>query len=239
MNQIVDVNEGEAVEICSHCGKPSLMESLDLRLCSSCIEERQSAIDALKAMMRKRFNLDRSPSIRNCFLKLLLAGRVDLEPSGWKKGMALCSELMASGFKEEDARRILVEAGGSEDRAKILLEKVCKSHIQGDNAWTCGQLRGMEMDCSGCTLQFKAEAKKSITEICYDRPSHDKAADKWSGWLRPRGEGGFMINALRPEIPERNAQERPMHFEANAMTMRSPMGSSHSNMASSERHRGR
>ncbi|NYT01340.1 MAG: hypothetical protein GKC10_01050 [Methanosarcinales archaeon] len=118
--------------------------------------------------MRTRFNLTRSPDLRSCFLKQLLLKDVNLEPSGWRRGLALGFELKDNGFGEVEAEQILAQASGQAERSRRLMEAVYRRMKGPQGAWTCLQLKDLEMICSNCVSQFKAAPRESITEICSD-----------------------------------------------------------------------
>jgi len=167
LNLIVDVAAASKASTCAQCGDRSPDVSRKLRLCSACQDQRRLSEENLKLSVKEDFGLDRSPDLRSCFLKMLLLRTLDLDPSGWRTGLALGYELITAGFSQEDARKILVEAGGHEEKARILMEMVLSNNKACKGAWTCAQLRGMEIFCSGCSQQFHIEAKERIMVIHY------------------------------------------------------------------------
>ncbi len=102
--------------ICCQCGKSISTSSKEYRLCDGCLEKRRASEEALRQKVRRSFNLVRSPGIRSCFLKLLLSQRVELEPSGWRKSMALSYELKDAGFSARESVQILIQAGARQNR---------------------------------------------------------------------------------------------------------------------------
>ena len=98
MDFLDEVRVHYAGEACANCGgssSPAPMKApgpSGLKLCNSCLEERHTSHDDLKMNVRRQFNLDRSPNLRGCFLRMLLSREVTLEPSGWKAGIVLGNE---------------------------------------------------------------------------------------------------------------------------------------------------
>jgi hypothetical protein len=150
--------------VCAGCGGSiSTQLSNEFRLCEDCIEKRRSLEEALRVRVRRSFNLRRSPGIRSCFLKLLLSQSVELEPSGWKRSIALGYELKKAGFNAKESGDILLQAGGKAERVSKLLESVY------GNKWTsslkCSQIKSLSIICENCPRQFCEELKETITEI--------------------------------------------------------------------------
>ena len=74
---------------CANCGSSALASKAgnrndEMKLCTSCLEERHVSLDDLRTNVRKQFELSRSPNLRSCFLRLLLSKDVDLAPAGWE-----------------------------------------------------------------------------------------------------------------------------------------------------------
>lgn len=156
--------------ICIQCRCHIADLSLGPMLCDTCLDDRRHKEEMLSAEVRELFNLKSSPGLRSCFLKILLSGGLDLGPSGWKVGLALGYELVDAGLRE-DAEQILTTASGCQDKAKRLAEVVCGDRRMNSGSWTCQQIRNLETNCSGCSMQFQSEARTSITEMCCDRPT--------------------------------------------------------------------
>jgi hypothetical protein len=172
------VNENSIVhlgEICAQCGTPiSSPSSRELRLCNVCFEERCSSENSLRSRAKRHFNLKNTLSIRRCFLKLLLSHKVDLDPFGWRTGMAVGCELRDAGFDTDDAKQILIQAGGKMERVSKLLDVVYgKNRI---NSLSCDQIRALTVACHGCPKQFRAKQKESITEVIDSSQSSDMPA---------------------------------------------------------------
>jgi hypothetical protein len=169
------VNEKRIIhlgEICAQCGTPiSSPNSMELRLCNFCFEERCGSENSLRSKARRHFNLKNAPSIRRCFLELLLSHKVDLDPSGWRTGMAVGCELRDAGFDTDDSKKILMQAGGKVERVSKLLDVVYgRKRI---NSLSCDQIRALTVACHGCPKQFRAKQKESITEIIKSSHSGD------------------------------------------------------------------
>jgi len=154
---------------CANCGGlltlaalegPGLLEQ---KLCNSCLEERHVSEDDLKMNVRKQFDLDRSPNLRGCFLRMLLSRDVTLDPSGWKTGMALGFELKDAGFVLPESRQILIKAGANTNAIGGLLDNIYKR--KGLGSLTCEQIRGLNVICDECPDQFKIDRRERITEI--------------------------------------------------------------------------
>jgi hypothetical protein len=162
------INEREIVhsgEICAQCGANiSSPSTKEMKLCSVCFEERSSTDNSLRSKMKQHFNLKKAPGIRRCFLELLIFHEVDLDPSGWRMGLAVACELRDSGLGLRKSEQILIQAGGKAERVNRLLDVVYgKKKVQSFN---CDQIRAFAMTCHGCPKQFQVKPKKeSITEI--------------------------------------------------------------------------
>jgi len=160
---------------CAECGSfasaqsPKVVMQIpdDLRLCTSCLKERHVSQENLKRRVRKNFDLGRSPNLRSCFLKLLLSRKIDLEPSGWRTGLALGHELKSAGFAVHEAKQILLKAGADLDRAERLIGAIYKGE-KGCNSGplNCRQIRGLDVTCEGCPDQFRSYPQENKTEIC-------------------------------------------------------------------------
>lgn len=151
-------------EICAQCGNPvSWPTSKELRLCKVCFEERCDIESDLRGKVKRHFNMKRALGIRRCFLKLLLAHEVDLDPSGWRTGLAVGCELRDAGFDIDESKLILIHAGGKAERVAKLLDVVYgKKMIL---PLTCRQIKGLDMTCHECPQQFQVKQRESITEI--------------------------------------------------------------------------
>lgn len=156
-------------EACANCG----CLSLDLRaaatpgnprLCPSCLDERHSSLDNMRENVREKFELNRSPAIRSCFLRLLLSRNVDLTPDGWRMGMALGLELKGAGFALPESRRILLKARANEGLLDRLLDNIYKK--KDDGSLTCDQMRGMAVICDQCPGQYMKVHREHRTEVC-------------------------------------------------------------------------
>lgn len=156
-------------DACANCGgfctlaaleEPGLLEQ---KLCNSCLEERHVSEDDLKMNVRKQFDLDRSPNLRGCFLRILLSRDVTLDPSGWKTGMALGYELKDAGFALPESRQILIKAGANTDAIGSLLDNIYRK--KGLGSLKCEQIRRLNVICDECPDQFKIDRREHITEI--------------------------------------------------------------------------
>ena len=156
-------------DACANCGGSSSMaatkepELTGLKLCNSCLEERHISHDDLKMNVRRQFDLDRSPNLRGCFLRMLLSREVSLEPSGWKTGMALGLELKEAGFAQPESRQIFIQAGANTSVIGGLLDNIYRRKGQG--SLTCEQIRGLNVICDDCPGQFKIDPREHISEI--------------------------------------------------------------------------
>jgi hypothetical protein len=153
---------------CCHCGKSISTLSKEYRLCDDCLEKRRASEEALRQDVRKSFNLVRSPGIRSCFFKLLLSQRVELEPSGWRKSMALGYELKDAGFSARESVQILIQAGAKAKPAIKLLETVYGD--EKSDSLHCHQIKRLDVACQDCPQQFRVESRVSTTEI-FEGPS--------------------------------------------------------------------
>jgi hypothetical protein len=157
---------------CANCGTSSLATKAgphaahpdDLKLCTSCLEERHVSLDDLRAKIRKQFDLSRSPNLRSCFLRLLLSGEVDLEPAGWRTAIALGFELKDAGFSLQESRQILLMAKGSSNMVNSLLDSIYRK--KGNGSLTCEQIRDLDVVCDLCPSQYKIARREHKTEIC-------------------------------------------------------------------------
>ncbi len=149
---------------CAYCGShsPSLPSNRS-GLCSTCLEERHLYWDDQRAKVRRHFALPRSPKLRSCFLKLLLSHGVDLEPSGWRTGLALGYELKDAGFALQEARQILTTAGADTEAVSRLVDAVYGK--KGLGPLTCEQIRGLDVVCNGCINQFNTASIEHRTEM--------------------------------------------------------------------------
>lgn len=150
-------------DICCQCGKSISTSSKEYRLCDDCFEERRASEEALRRKVRGSFNLVRSPGIRSCFLKLLLAQRVELDPSGWRKSMALGYELKDAGFSARESVEILIQAGAKAKPAIKLLETVYGD--EKSNSLHCHQIKRLDVTCQDCPQQFRVKSRDSTIEI--------------------------------------------------------------------------
>jgi hypothetical protein len=149
--------------ICCQCGKSISASSREYRLCDDCLEKRRASEEALRQKVRRCFNLVRSPGIRICFLKLLLSQRVELEPSGWRKSMALGYELKDAGFSAKESAQILVQAGAKAKPAIKLLETVYRNEMS--HSLHCHQIKGLDVACQDCPQQFRVKSRDCTTEV--------------------------------------------------------------------------
>lgn len=136
----------------------------DLKLCTTCLEERHATLDDLRNRVREKFELSRSPRIRSCFLRLLLCRELDLAPGGWRAAMALGLELKGAGFGLSESRRILLHAQAKADLLDRLLDLIYKKKEQA--SLTCEQIRGLDLICEQCPGQYHVAAREQMTEIC-------------------------------------------------------------------------
>ncbi len=160
-------------DACANCGSTGSQEatreqgseprSNDLKLCHSCLEERHASWDDLRMNVRRQFDLGRSPNLRSCFLRMLLSREVDLEPSGWKTGMALGFELKDAGFALPESRQILIRAGANTKVVGSLLDSIY--HEKGLGSLTCEQIRGLNVICDECPGQFKIDRREHKIEV--------------------------------------------------------------------------
>lgn len=156
-------------DTCANCGSSSSASKAgthadDLLLCPSCLEERHVSLDDLRTNVRKQFDLGRSPNLRSCFLRLLLSGKVDLAPAGWRTGMALGFELKDAGFALPESRQILIQAKANLNGVESLLDNIYRK--MGKGALACEQIRGLNMICDQCPDQYKIARREHKTEIC-------------------------------------------------------------------------
>jgi hypothetical protein len=162
------INEKEIFhsgEICAQCGSNiSSSKNKELRLCSVCFEERSRIEDNLRSKMRRNFNLEKALSIRRCLLEVLVSHEVDLDPSGWRMGLAVACELRDAGLDHNDSKQILIQAGGKAKRVNRLLDVVYGKRIM--HSLSCDQIKAFTMACKGCSKQFQVKEKKeNVTEI--------------------------------------------------------------------------
>jgi hypothetical protein len=155
--------------VCANCGSSSLATKAvpradEMKLCTSCLEERNVSLDNLRTNVRKQFDLSRSPYLRSCFLRLLLSGDVDLAPAGWRTGMALGFELKDAGFALPESRQILLQAKANSNVVNSLLDNIYKK--KGHGSLTCEQIRGLNVICDQCPGQYKIAGRENKTEIC-------------------------------------------------------------------------
>ena len=162
------INEKRIVhsgEICAQCGSDiSSHQTKALRLCDLCFKERCGIENSLRSKVEKYFDLKKAPSIRRCFLELLMSQEVNLDPSGWRMGLAVACELRDAGLDHNESRQILTQAGAKSERVNKLLEVVYgKKKVL---SLSCDQIRPITMTCHGCSKQFQVRPiKESITEI--------------------------------------------------------------------------
>ena len=157
-------------DACANCGNSSLLPISYLprskensKLCSNCLEERHVLQEDLKMNVRRKFNLGRSPHLRSCFLRLLLASGVDLEPSGWRTAMALGFELKEAGFNLQESKQILLLAGANSNGVGKLLDSIFGK--KGLGSLTCKQIRDLDVVCDECPRQFHIALQEHKTEI--------------------------------------------------------------------------
>lgn len=154
---------------CADCGSFASPQSImmqipdDLHLCSGCLTERHVSQEDMRKKVRKHFDLGRSPNLRSCFLKMLLSHKINLEPSGWRTGLALGLELKSAGFAANESRQILLKVGADLDRAEMLIGAIYKENDSGP--LNCRQIRGMNVICEGCPDQFRVYQQENKTEI--------------------------------------------------------------------------
>ena len=154
---------------CANCGCSALASKAgprtdEMKLCTSCLEERHVSLDDLRTNVRKQFELSRSPNLRSCFLRLLLSKDVDLAPAGWKTGMALGFELKDAGFALQESRQILLQAKANSNVVDSLLDNIYRRKGRGSLA--CEQIRGLNVICDQCPGQYKIARREHKTEIC-------------------------------------------------------------------------
>ncbi|MFZ3147678.1 MAG: hypothetical protein WA137_01405 [Methanothrix sp.] len=154
---------------CANCGSSDLASKAgprinEMKLCPSCLEERHVSLDDLRTNVRKQFDLIRPPNLRSCFLRLLLSGKVDLAPAGWRTGMALGFELKEAGFALQESRQILLQAKANSNGVDRLLDNIYRKNGQGSLA--CEQIRGLNVICDQCPGQYKIASREHKTEIC-------------------------------------------------------------------------
>jgi hypothetical protein len=157
-------------DACANCGNSNLLPTSQLlrskessKLCGNCLEERQILQDDLKMNVRRKFNLGKSPHLRSCFLRLLLAYGVDLEPSGWRTAIALGFELKEAGFSLQESKRILLQAGANSNGVGILLDPIYGK--KGFGSLTCKQIRDLDLVCDECPRQFHIALQENKTDI--------------------------------------------------------------------------
>jgi len=154
---------------CANCGKFSFPPASDepgsreLKLCGVCLEERHICQDDLMMKVRRQFKLSRSPHLRSCFLRLLLSREVDLEPSGWRTGMALGCELKDAGFALQESKQILIKAGANSNSVSNLLNVLYAK--KGCGPLNCEQIRVLDVVCDECSHQFLISPREHKTDI--------------------------------------------------------------------------
>ncbi|HUS74683.1 MAG TPA: hypothetical protein VMY43_01620 [Methanothrix sp.] len=154
---------------CANCGSSSLASKRgphadDLKLCTSCLEERHVSLDDLRTNVRRQFDLSRSPNLRSCFLRLLLCREVDLAPAGWRTAIALGFELKDAGFALQESRQILLMAKANSNVVDSLLDSIYQK--KGHGSLTCEQIRELDVICDQCPSQYKIARREHKTEIC-------------------------------------------------------------------------
>jgi len=159
-------------EACANCGRALMSASTGVcsdrvNLCPTCLEDRLSSHEDLRADVRRQFNLTRSPDLRSCFLRLLSSRGIDLEPGGWKTGMALGLELKSAGFAIHESRQIMIHARMNcklEDRIlDRLLSDIYRRKYQ--RPLTCDQVRSLDVVCDRCPNQYETQRRDQKTEI--------------------------------------------------------------------------
>ncbi|MDD2836031.1 MAG: hypothetical protein PHY05_07750 [Methanothrix sp.] len=154
---------------CANCGSFALAAKAahnkdEVKLCTSCLEERHIILDDMRGNVRKQFNLARSPNLRSCFLKMLLNREVDLAPAGWRTGMALGFELKDAGFALQESRQILLLARANSNMVDKLLDNIYRKN--GKCSLACEQIRGLNVTCDQCPGQYRMASREHSTEIC-------------------------------------------------------------------------
>jgi|WetSurMetagenome_2_1015567.scaffolds.fasta_scaffold13398_3 hypothetical protein len=154
---------------CSSCGSVALAARAvhhtgEMKLCTSCLEERYTIIDNMKANVKDQFNLARSPNLRSCFLRMLLYEGVDLDPTGWRAGLALGFELKDAGFVFHESRQILLQANAKSNIVDRLLDYVYQKKAK--TSLTCEQIRKLNVICDQCPGQYRRARSENRTEIC-------------------------------------------------------------------------
>ncbi len=154
---------------CADCGSFALASKVaphtdELKLCTSCLEERHVSLDDMRTNVRKQFDLVRSPNLRSCFLRMLLFGEVDLAPDGWRTGMALGFELKDAGFGLQESRQILLKAKANSNVVDSLLKNIYQK--KGRSSLACEQIRGLNVTCDQCPGQYRMARPENRTEIC-------------------------------------------------------------------------
>ena len=162
-----------SAEACANCGEfclPAKTHSSagGMKLCQSCLEERRSSLDDLRADVRRQFNLSRSPDLRSCFLRLLCSGDIDLEPGGWRTGMALGLELKDAGYSIHESRQILLRARANHRPADGIVDRLLNSiyRMKDNRPLTCEQIRGLNVICDQCPCQYETIRGEQKTEVC-------------------------------------------------------------------------
>lgn len=154
---------------CSNCGSFALAARAapytdEMKLCNSCIEDRNTIIDNMKANVREQFNLPRLPDLRSCFLRMLLYEEVDLDPAGWRTGLALGFELKDAGFAINESQQILLQAKANSNVVDRLLDYVYQMNARA--TLTCEQIRRLNVICDQCPGQYRTSRSENRTEIC-------------------------------------------------------------------------
>lgn len=154
---------------CANCGSFALAAKAaphteEIKLCTSCLEERHIILDDMRSNVRKQFDLARSPNIRSCFLKMLLDKEVDLAPAGWRTGLALGFELKDAGFALKESRQILLQANANSNVVDRLLDNIYQK--KGKSSLACEQIRGLNVTCDQCPGQYRIASREHRTEIC-------------------------------------------------------------------------
>jgi hypothetical protein len=154
---------------CANCGSLALAAKAaphadEMKLCTSCLEERHIILDDMRSNVIKQFDLARSPNLRSCFLRMLLDKKVDLAPAGWRAGMALGFELKDAGFALQESRQILLQAKANSNMVDRLLDNIYQK--KGKCSLACEQIRGLNLTCDQCPGQYKIASREHSTEIC-------------------------------------------------------------------------
>jgi metal-dependent HD superfamily phosphatase/phosphodiesterase len=95
---------------------------------------------------------------------MLLDEEVDLDPAGWRAGLALGFELKDAGFAIHESRQILLQTKANSNIVDRMLEYVYQ--MKAKTSLTCNQIRKLNVICDQCPGQYSIVRSENRTEIC-------------------------------------------------------------------------